>query len=132
MDLKVEIRLRDDSRSLGRAIALVEEDPDISEADRTTFLRLKDELSCSKGRKRKYMQQWRFLARWLGKDFKKADKRDIKRLVHRIQTEYPDELHKKNRAKTRRDYKQVLKKLYTLLEGDEDGDPPKKVLFFRA
>lgn len=129
----VEIRLRDDARSLKRAIALVDEDPEITPGNRDVILRLKDELGCSDGRKRKYVQQWRFLARWLGMEFEDATKRDIRELVNEIKARYPDELHnKRSRAKTRRDYRQALKLLYTLLEGDEDGEPPSKVRWVKT
>jgi len=130
--LRVEIKLRDDDSALEQAIRLVESSPKLSQKNKEIILSLKDELSCSKARLRKYLQQWRFLGEWLGKDFTEASEKDIKRLVNIIRSKYPDDLpNGKVRAKTRRDYKQALKLLYTLLEG-EDGIPPKKVAWIKT
>jgi integrase len=78
----------------------------------------------SYARVEKYIQQLRYLAGWLGKDFHDATKEDIKGLVGRLRLEG-------YRPRTKRDFKHVLKKFYTWLEGNGE-EPPAKVRWVKV
>jgi len=97
----------------------------ISERNRQIILRFKDECfsqGLSKGRVIKYMYYLLKLSEWLGKDFDKADKQDIKTLVSRIEeSPYVDS--------SKRELKICVKKLYKWLR--ESDDYPEEVKWIR-
>ena len=85
---------------------------------------------CSVTRQCKYIYPLENLARWLEKDFMKADKVDIERLVKQIMqnNEYTDW--------TKQDYMVVIKKFYKWLynrdvEDEDDWEIPKLVKFIK-
>jgi len=67
---------------------------------------------------RKYLLELATLSRMLGKDFKKADKDDLIALCGKIEQAYPNP-HTKAR------FKICLKKLYKIIEGDNEEYPKK-------
>jgi len=87
-------------------------------SDRNAELIESFEESCiaqglSKARVAKYLIALRRLAKWLGKDFDQADRRDIERLVSMVERQDYS-------AWTKHDYKVTIKRFYRWLRGGED------------
>lgn len=114
-------------KRLENAISGLEDEDDISERNKEIIQELKDEClanGLSTGRAVRHVYNGKKLAKWLEKDFDDADKQDIKELVGTIeQSDYA--------AKTKKNYKTALKKIYQMLE-DYDQGYPDKVSWFKV
>jgi site-specific recombinase XerD len=109
-------------RRLKLVVCRLKTSKSISEKNKELILRFKDECfsnGLSVDRVTFYMNRLTKVAEWLGKDFPKADKEDIKNLVRRI------EQSEDYTAWTKKDYKVAIKRFYKWLEGDGETYPDK-------
>jgi site-specific recombinase XerD len=111
----------DYTKALEKKTDLILKDKAITDSNKTILLKFKDDcLSEDMSLKRivKYLRYAYLWAKWLGKDFTKADKEDIKRLVAHICGSNWAEW-------TKYDNKSMLKKFYKSVEGDGEEYPRK-------
>jgi len=123
--MKRQIDLHGFKVRLERAETLVEFRNPISTRNSELIKRFEDYCfseGLSEARVVKYLQSLRKIAEWLGKDFDKATKEDIERLVKRLErSDYS--------AWTKHDYKVALKRFYRWLNG---GDYPPEVKWIKT
>lgn len=112
-----EIDIHGHGERLKRAVKLVRRLNPVSERSKAQILKFAEHceaLGLSRARISRYVYLLKQLAKWLEKDFDRADRQDIERLVHQIETsDYA--------TWTKQLYKVALKRFYKwLLGGDEE------------
>jgi site-specific recombinase XerD len=110
----MEEKIMDNERRLASAIRKVKERA--SPNNRTTILGFVDDCfiqGLSKGRAIKYAYYLLKMSNWLGKDYKDANKEDLKGLIRHIETS-------SYAAHTKTELKLTIRKLYMWIEDTED------------
>ena len=111
-----KIDIHDYEMQVNGALARIKQHPNISESNKKTILRFYKRLqadSLSKPRVAYYLNRLSKIAAWIRKDFKKVSKKDIERVMRKInQMDYTEW--------TKKDYRVTLKKFFKWLKGIEE------------
>lgn len=109
-------------RGLERVVSRIESSKEISENNKATILRFRDDcfaIGMGIYRVLFYMNRFWQIGRWIDKDFEAMTKEDLKALVRKIW------LMENYAYRTKMDYNVTLKRFYKWLEGNDEEYPEK-------